>query len=133
MRPAIILVLGLMVMATGYATRFSYRQRPRPRRKAGESDAEAHVILLGTFRVYSWLIWINVLAVPLYFMPLMWFEPLYLLVLALAFIAMILTARALYWRLGYDSRRTLLVLAHLSGIFIFSEYFFALRGDVHTQ
>lgn len=133
MRPGIMLVVGLMLMAAGFATRFSCRQRPLPRRKAGESEAEAHIILLGTFRVYSWLIWINVLAVPLYFLPLGWFGPVYQAILILAFIATILITRALYWRLGYDSRRVFLVLGHLSGIFILSEYFFAVQGDVHAH
>jgi hypothetical protein len=123
----VFLFLGLAMV-----TRLSYGKRPAPKRKPGETESEAEVILLGTFRVYSWLVWLTLSAFMVglltdWMMP-AWY---WLLFLVLTVVLLIL-AHALYWRLGYDHRRWIFVWAHLSGVFVLTEYLYALRADVQA-
>jgi hypothetical protein len=105
------------------------------RMKPGESLAEAHTILLGTFRVYSWLVWFVMATVVVGVitgnradaLP-VWYQVL----LTIGSAALLVVAHALYWRLGYDRRRWLFVLGHLSGAFCLAEYFWALRRDMEA-
>ena len=128
-----VAVVLLLVLAAAFGARLSYRVRPVPRRKAGESEAEARTILLGTYRIYTWLVWVVAVTTLVgyatgqmaYLQP-GWYQGL----LAVTGVLLLWVSAALYWRLGYDWRRWLFVLGHLTGAFCIAEYLWALRRDV---
>jgi hypothetical protein len=125
----------LVLLAAAFGARLSYREPPVPRTKPGESPAEAHIMLLGAFRIYTWLVWVvaatmvvgYATGVMAYSMP-RWYQ----LLLIATGVALLSASNSLYWRLGYDWRRYLFVLGHLSGAFCVAEYLWALRRDVES-
>jgi hypothetical protein len=125
----------LLLLALSFGARLFYREPPHPRKKPGETDAEARVILLGTYRVYTWLVLLVAISVIVG-----WFSgqradalPLwYQVPLMIAGLSLLLVSHALYWRLGYDRRRWLFVLGHLTGAFCIAEYLWALRRDMEA-
>lgn len=126
--PVVVVILVLFLAA--YGVRMTYKQRPAPRQKAGESAAETRVIVLGTFRVYTWLVWLSV-ALGIFGLLAPGFDGFDIAALISGAILM-LVAHALYWRLGYDSRRWLFVIAHLSGAFAIAELSYALQHDIRS-
>lgn len=131
--PAMILIVGLFL--AGLYVRQSIRQRPRPRQAPGELDAETHVMILAAFRLHSWVLGLNTavwafgIALRADLRPI----PGWLVTVGfITFVLLILTARRLYWRLGYDDRRWFLLLAHLSPPFWYYEYHTALRPDIEA-
>lgn len=128
-------VIALVLLVAALAVRRGIRERPRPRRIAGENPAEFRVMVLGGYRLYSWLVWLavvlNVLGVGLrqsYITPAPWYSWLALLSFG---IVLILAARV-YWRLGYDSRRWWLVLGHVSLFFGLLELYGPLKSDIES-
>lgn len=121
--------LGLIFL-TALAIRWSYRHRPELRLKSGEARAEARLVLLGTYRVYTWLVLIT-LGFGVAAAALGTDGPWWLSALTVLFgILQVMTAHAIYWRLGYDWRRWIFALAHLTIMFGLSEYLFAIRHDL---
>lgn len=124
MRNGLMLAMVLLILC---AVSVMIRARsPGPgilRQKAGESEGEARLILLGTFRMYSWLVPLVVVG-SLIILPtpgelgriLAYGDG------ALA-IMMALQAHALYWRLGYGTKRWLFAVAHLTGLFALMELY----------
>ncbi|HWI64750.1 MAG TPA: hypothetical protein VNT75_23220 [Symbiobacteriaceae bacterium] len=109
--------------------------RSFPRRKPGESPEEVRVILLGTYRVYTYLAVIA--AAPTAYRlatgeslidPGSWYRWVDLVLLAIR----VVLAWSLYWRLGYGGRRWLFVLGQVSGLFCLAEAFWPLRLDVQA-
>lgn len=131
----VALVAAVLLVAASFWARFTYRQPLKPRTKPGEGPAEARVMLLGTYRVYTWLIWLVVAASFLSLvsekvtvtLPL-WANA----ILLLGWGALLCLAHALYWRLGYDWRRWIFVAGHLTGVFCFAEYLWAFRRDIQA-
>lgn len=133
--PAFAFVL-LGIMLAPFVVRLApVGPRTYPRRKPGESASEVRVILLGTYRIYTWLAVIA--AVPTAYRLATgeslldlsgWYQwvELGLLLLRGA------VAWALYWRLGYGGRRWLFVLGQVSGLFCLAEAFWPLRMDVQA-
>jgi|GEM_PF-6087136 len=125
----------LVLLAAAFGARFRYRKPIQPRLKPGESPAEARLILLGTYRIYSWLVLCVVVTAVVGVvtndrvdgLPL-WYQ----IGLSLLGVALLLVANALYWRLGYDRRRWIFVAGHLTGAFCLAEYLWALRTDVES-
>ncbi len=91
------------------------------------------MLLLGTYRIYSWLFWANLGVSVLGLMggeqirTSLWFG----IPAVLVTVLFLWVVHALYWRLGYDSpRRLIFVLGHLSVLFALSEYFMAISADM---
>lgn len=127
----IVGVAAIVLLVAAPATRGAFRgQRPILRTKPGESPAEAKVILLGSFRFYSWAMGAAVSAWVL--QRIGEFDSVFLTLLGLgSFLAMLLLSNAMYWRLGYDRRRWLMALCHVSALFALFEYYVGLRRDLH--
>lgn len=109
--------------------------RSYPRLKPGESEAEARVILLGTYRVYTYLA--VVAAIPTAYRlatgenllaPGGWLRWVDVALLG----ARVVLGWSLYWRLGYGARRWLFVLGQVSGLFCLAEAFWPLRIDIQS-
>lgn len=121
--------LGLIFL-TALAIRWSYRHRPELRLKPGESRAEARLVLLGTYRVYTWLVLVTLLlgiATTILGLEGPWWLSALTVLLGLF---QVMTAQAIYFRLGYDWRRWIFAVAHLTVMFGLSEYLFAIRHDL---
>ncbi|HYG59640.1 MAG TPA: hypothetical protein VD902_16370 [Symbiobacteriaceae bacterium] len=111
----LIPVLVLMIAAlVARGTLADYK--PRLRTKSGESPAEARTILLGTYRVYMWVLRFSVVEVLLHRLVGKDFPAFLVWAGAAGGAIVLILAHAVYWRLGYDGRRWLLVLGHLSGL-----------------
>lgn len=129
-------IILLAILLTPFVVRLvPMGPRSYPRTKAGETPDEVRVILLGTYRVYTWL---AVLAA----LPTAWrlatgenlLEPLGAFRwVDLAFLAIRMAlAWSLYWRLGYGGRRWLFVIGQISGLFCLAEAFWPLRLDIQA-
>jgi hypothetical protein len=130
---SLLLAPVLLVLILAFGARFLCRTQPQPRRKPRESEAEARVILLGTYRVYTWLVLLVALSVAVGWLTGEQPDSLpawYGVILAAVGSALLAVSHALYWRLGYDRRRWLFVLGHLTGAFCLAEYLWALRRDM---
>lgn len=105
-------------------------RKPSLRSRPGESEKEARLLLLGTYRAYTWALWITVVGAVI--SRLHWLgEPAWMHWLSIiSGIALLPLAHALYWRLGYDSRRWVMVLGHLSGLFGLTECYAVLQREV---
>lgn len=109
--------------------------RAFPRCKPGETEDEARVILLGTYRVYTYLAVLA--AIPTAYRlatgenlvgPAGWLRWVDIALLG----ARVLLGWSLYWRLGYGARRWLFVVGQISGLFCLAEAFWPLRLDVQS-
>ncbi|HYF92709.1 MAG TPA: hypothetical protein VD969_10750 [Symbiobacteriaceae bacterium] len=128
--------LMLSVMMAPFVVRLMpMAPRSYPRRKPGERDEEVRVIVLGTYRVYSWLAVIAAaptayrLATGVSLMdPGGWYQWLDLVLLA----CRAALAWSLYWRLGYGGRRWFFVIGQVSGLFCLAEAFWPLRLDIQS-
>ena len=130
------LVLAMLLTIVFVAAVLTRGRTPIPgvlRQKPGESEAEARLILLGTYRFYSWLVPVVVVG-ALIVLPIRGQAGIWLTRAdgALAIVVMIL-AHALYWRLGYGGRRWLFALAHLSGLFALLECYGPLGREVTSH
>lgn len=124
----ILVVLFVVAILTRLRT-------PRPnllRQKPGESESEARLILLGTYRFYSWtLLAAVVLAILL---PVgdrigSWLGEL----MAVVGIAVMLMSHAVYWRLGYGWQRVIFALGHASVLFGLMECYGPLGREVQAH
>lgn len=136
MSDSVFAILMLTVLMAPFVVRLvPHPPRAYPRRKPGEGEDEARVIMLGTYRIYTYLAVLS--AVPTAYrlvtgdsvMELVfWFRwadlALWALRSALAW--------ALYWRLGYDGRRWLFAMGQVSGLFCLAEAFWPLRLDIQA-
>lgn len=121
--------LGLIFL-TALAIRWSYRHRPELRLKPGETRAEARLVLLGTYRIYTWLVLVTLLAgigATILGMEGPWWLSALTVLFALL---QVVAAQVIYFRLGYDWRRWVFAVAHLTVMFGLSEYLFAIRHDL---
>ena len=127
------LILAMILTVIFLAAVVTRGRTPSPgilRLKPGEAEAEGKLILLGTYRLYSWLALVIVLS-GLIVLPirgligtwLVWADG------ALAVMEAVL-AHALYWRLGYGPKRWLFALAHVSGLFALMECYGPLGREV---
>lgn len=126
-----IIVLVVLFTWALWVRRTLRDRKPTLRTKSGESRQEASLILLGTYRVYSWTLAAAVGAVMVRgilgeYAP-WWLPP----AGAACGILMLILARAVYWRLGYSEGRLILVLGHLSGLFALGECLYVLSHEVH--
>lgn len=127
MWPLLLLLAGFLGL---FVFRVTYRRAPRLRLKPGESEAEARLILQGTYRVYTWLTWLMVVSnVLLYFnRALVWSTV--GAVHAVLFVLWLVLARAIYWRLSYDWRTAVFLVGHVTMLFAISEVLYALPLDL---
>jgi hypothetical protein len=120
-------------MVVAFTTRSSYGRELTPRRKPGEQEAEAKLILLGTYRVYTWSVWISVVTAVIGLVS-QWHAPGWVRWPAVgANVLELGLAHALYWRLGYDWRRWLLIAGHFSGVVALAECYYAITLDIAEQ
>ncbi|HYG57553.1 MAG TPA: hypothetical protein VD902_05745 [Symbiobacteriaceae bacterium] len=131
------LLLGLLVVLMAPFVVRLVPQGPRafPRLKPGETEAEARMILLGTYRVYTWLAVVAILPTAYRLATgdsltdlIHWYLWAELVLLAFRLVL----AASLYWRLGYDGRRRLFILGQVSGLFCLAEAFWPLRMDIQA-
>lgn len=108
--------------------------RSYPRVKPGEAESEARVILLGSYRIYTYLAVLAVVPTAYRLVtgenlmePAGWYRWIDMVLLCLR----MAVAWALYWRLGYGARRWLFVLGQISGLFCLAEAFWPLRLDIN--
>lgn len=121
----------LVLFVVGAIARFGPRPEPTLRRKPGESEQKARLILAATYRIYSWVVVLSLGFSALQFTDgsqvssfMVWHAG---LTLGLALVL----AHAIYWRLNYGSRRWWLLLGHFSPLFALTEVFWGLREEVH--
>ena len=136
MSNSVVAILMLTVLMAPFVVRLvPHGPRTFPRVQPGERTEEARVILLGTYRIYTYLAVLA--AVPTAYrlatgeslMELVfWFRWADLVLWALR----TLVAWSLYWRLGYDGRRWLFVLGQVSGLFCLAEAIWPLRLDIQA-
>jgi hypothetical protein len=121
-----LLVVAFVPMLLEMIVRMVVRHEPRLRLKPGEKEAEASLLTLGSYRIYTWLIWVQVLFWILQMIgrP----APLWLSGPLLA--AELLLAHAVYWRLGFGWSRFFLVLGHISGVVALTEAYYFLRIEL---
>lgn len=111
------LTVALVARGTAMGHRAVIRTKP------GESPAEAKLILLGTFRIYTWamaltaLIWLVRItgALPQD-------EHALRMATAVGTIITLSLSGPIYWRLGYDWRMSLMIIGHQSILFPLTEY-----------
>lgn len=135
MSDSIFALILLTMMLLPFVVRLTpMGSRTYPRLKPGESEAEAGVILLGTYRVYTYLAVLAVLPTAYrlvtgenLLIPGSWYRWADILLLGLRMVL----AWSLYWRLGYGGRRVLFVLGQVSGLFCLAEAFWPLRLDIN--
>lgn len=127
-------LLGAMALfVLALSVRLRIRVRPSPQGRPGESPQEAHLLLLGTYRLYTWLVWANLGVTVLGILGGDQIRgSLGFLIPAVAVnLALLKVAHALYWRLGYDgASRLIFTVAHLSGLCAVTEYFMAISSDI---
>ncbi|MDF2630114.1 MAG: hypothetical protein K0R39_3945 [Symbiobacteriaceae bacterium] len=108
--------------------------RTYPRVKPGEAESEAQVIMLGTYRIYTYLAVLAVIPTAYrlatgenLMVPSGWYQWIDMVLLGLR----VVLAWSLYWRLGYGGRRWLFILGQISGLFCLAEAFWPLRMDIN--
>ncbi|HYF77977.1 MAG TPA: hypothetical protein VD973_12630 [Symbiobacteriaceae bacterium] len=109
-------------------------KRTYPRLKPEEAESEAAVILLGSYRIYTYLAVLAVIPTAYRLLtgenlmvPGAWYRWIDVVLLGLR----VVVAWSLYWRLGYGARRWLFVLGQVSGLFCLAEAFWPLRLDIN--
>lgn len=122
----ILLVVAFVPWLVGIMVRRGMRHAPTLRLKANEEPKEAGVITLGAYRLYTWLVWAQVLWTVIGLMGGQ--VPLWLTLPTLA--AVLALVNAIYWRVGHGGIRYLLVLAHLSGAVALTEAYVFLRQEL---
>lgn len=121
-----LLVVAFVPMLLMMIIRMRVRQVPTLRLKPNEEAKEAGVITLGAYRLYTWLVWAQVLWLVI---SLMGGElPAWLWVPTL--VGQLLLAHAIYWRLGFGWVRWLLVFANISAVVGLAEAYFFFRQEL---
>jgi hypothetical protein len=106
--------------------RIRVRHTPTLRCKPNEEPKEAGVIALGAYRLYTWLVWAQVLWLVVGLMG--GKLPLWLTVPTL--VAQLLLANAIYWRIGFGWSRIVLILANVSAVAALTEAYYFLRIEL---
>jgi hypothetical protein len=121
-----LLVVAFVPMLLLMLLRMRVRHQPTLRLKENEEPKEAGVITLGAYRLYTWMVWAQVLWLVIGLMG--GKPPLWLTLPTL--VAQLALAHAIYWRLSFGWARFLLVLANLSPVVGLTEAYYFLRIEL---